>query len=443
LFEKDKMLFSFMIAANIARQADAITPAEWKCLMVGPGRPDAATLSKYPPPPPAAEWLSSGLWADLAMMEATMPEVFSGLCESVRASPDDWRESMVQSTLPQYSTLPGAWDANLTNFQKLLVLRAFREEKVIFGIRVFVDRELGKAFTESPAFNLEAAYGDSNSSTPLIFILSPGADPNDYLISLGASKGKRINEKLRIISLGQGQGPIAEALIGQGRLAGDWVCLQNCHLAVSWLGRLEAILVRPRRGRVFRSSCKRVVGWLAQEEAASEPEKTHQEFRLWLTSNPSPKFPVPVLQNGIKITNEPPKGMRANVLRTFTDITPEAYDESSKPQVREAVPSIEPSLSLGGRLCADLPEATLCGRLLQRISVGEEEVRRGRVEHSLRLDEQRSQGRHNASAHVCRGAGRSAVGDPASARRGHNVRGQSDRQDGSAVHHVDRPKAPE
>ena len=45
-----------------------------------------------------------------------------------------------------------------------------------------------------------------------------------------------------------------------------------------------------------------------------------KEFRLWLTSMPSDFFPIPILQNSIKITNENPTGIRANLLRCFNDI---------------------------------------------------------------------------------------------------------------------------
>ena len=77
----------------------------------------------------------------------------------------------------------------------------------------------------------------------------------------------------------------------------------------------------------------RIIFELQERAKGDNANSINPSFRLFLTSAPAPYFPVAVLQNGVKMTNEPPKGLRANLLRSFGGlIKPEDWDACSKPQ---------------------------------------------------------------------------------------------------------------
>ena len=90
-----------------------------------------------------------------------------------------------------------------------------------------MNEELGKKFIESPAIDLNKIYKDLNNTTPLIFVLSVGSDPMAAFHRFASEH--EYQDRVQSISLGQGQGPVAEAMIRTAAITGDWVFLQVCN----------------------------------------------------------------------------------------------------------------------------------------------------------------------------------------------------------------------
>ena len=285
LFERHKLIFSFLICTSILRNVGDISVSEWNFILRG--APPQATKSKNPDP----TFISTPQWEQLVALEGLMPTYFTGLAESIGSGLKLWKQ-WASSPMPQDTPMPDPWSSSLNSFQKMVLLRIFREEKLVFATANYVAEKMGKQFTESPPIRLAEIFPDSDEKTPVIFVLSVGSDPTSALIKF--AEERNYHNKLQTISLGQGQGPNAERVMAEATKKGEWVCLMNCHLATSWMGRLEKLVEEFGDGHV-------------------DPN-----FRLWLTSMPSKSFPVSVLQNGIKLTNEPPKGLRANLIGSFT-----------------------------------------------------------------------------------------------------------------------------
>ena len=100
--------------------------------------------------------------------------------------------------------LPAPWNEKLDQFQKMTVVRVVRPDKVVQMVIEFVKKNLGPKFVEPPPFDLAKSFSDSHALAPIVFILSPGADPMAQLVKIAKDKGF-FEKKFHYISLGQGQ----------------------------------------------------------------------------------------------------------------------------------------------------------------------------------------------------------------------------------------------
>ena len=99
----------------------------------------------------------------------------------------------------------------------------------------------------------------------------------------------------------------------EGSKYGYWILLQNCHLFKSWMPQLEAICADLRESQ----------------------KSIHRDFRLILTSMPVDYFPASVLQNGVKMTTEPPQGLKANLKRIMATLVDKEVYGLAEAELRE------------------------------------------------------------------------------------------------------------
>ncbi|OXA50744.1 Dynein heavy chain 6, axonemal [Folsomia candida] len=306
LFEKDKLIFSFMLCCDVLKSKDVIAEAEWGFFLRGAAGVESGRTRK----PGAAYWLTAQQWENLCDLENSF-QIFDGITLSAlenvvrihiggfkvnlfERSDDDEEANFIKPT--------DNWDKKLSKFQKIILVKCVAQEKLIAAVTEFVRHELGQKFVESPAADLNEIFKDINKSTTLIFVLSVGSDPMGGFYRFASEQ--EMLERVSSISLGQGQGPIAEKMIWKATETGDWVFLQNCHLASSWLPKLETIV----------------------KQISDNPDPVADSFRLYLSSMPTSTFPVSILQESVKITNEPPKGLRANVRRALVEMEKEFFE---------------------------------------------------------------------------------------------------------------------
>uniref|UniRef100_UPI0037E727D7 dynein axonemal heavy chain 11 n=1 Tax=Semicossyphus pulcher TaxID=241346 RepID=UPI0037E727D7 len=300
LFERDKLTFLSHTAFQILLKQGLIDPEEFDFLLRFPV--EAAKVSPV-------SFLSPHAWG--AIKTLSIIEDFSGLDRDVESSPKRWRK-IIESSCPEKERLPQDWK-NKSSLQKLIILRALRPHRINYTLRNFVEDSMGAKYVEAVRLEFDKLYEDSDPSTPVFFILSPGVDPLKDVEKLGLKLGFSIDQgTLHNVSLGQGQEEVAERVLMNSSKLGHWVILQNVHLVARWLPALDALL----------------------ETAAVD---SHPNYRVFITGEPAPSaeqhvIPRGILENAIKITNEPPTGMSASLHAALNNFSQDTLEMCSREQ---------------------------------------------------------------------------------------------------------------
>ncbi|GBF93145.1 dynein alpha flagellar outer arm [Raphidocelis subcapitata] len=315
LFDRDKLIVLALLTFTIGLRSGAIDAAEYDALCKG---------ARSPAPPPITDelsrWMGEGQWAAVDGLATSGLPGFASLPKDLEKASEEW-SAWCAAEAPERSAMPGDW-GRVGEIRKLLLLRALRPDRITNALQAYCEAVMGPMFAKQDAFDAASVLRESSSSTPLFFILFPGYSPSKEIEAYARSTGRTTEAgNLTLISMGQGQEGPAEATLARYMKEGGWVFLDNVHLMQGWIPRLERRL-----------------------EAAADG--VHPDFRCFFSAEPingAPQakiIPESILQNAIKISNEPPSDMASNMRRALAAFPPDLEQRLATPAKCTAFRSI-------------------------------------------------------------------------------------------------------
>ena len=147
LFEKDKLLFSFLLTVKILDGSNEIDATEWRFLISG--KTTAAVDVENPAPEGSAGgWIDGRMWSEVCAISGA--ENFQGFAADFKNHLKRWRDYF-DCVEPHVQPLPDKWNDCLNSFQKLCVLRCLRVDKVTDGVMNYVIEKMGqRSLTRRP-----------------------------------------------------------------------------------------------------------------------------------------------------------------------------------------------------------------------------------------------------------------------------------------------------
>ncbi|XP_018342058.1 PREDICTED: dynein heavy chain 8, axonemal [Trachymyrmex septentrionalis] len=293
LYEIHKYMFILLMTLKIDLQRNNITHEEFQYFIKGGAALDLKAIEPKP-----CKWIMDVTWLNLVALSSLRQ--FQYIVAQVPASEKVWKYWFDRDA-PEEEVIPNGYNT-LDTFRRLLLIRAWCMDRTLSQSRKYIASSLGAKYAAPVITLLDVIHSESRPNTPMICFLSMGTDPTPNIEQLA----KRMEIVCRSISMGQGQEVHARRLLNSAKTEGFWALCQNCHLGLEYM--IE------------------VVNFLLEMEAP------HPDFRIWITTEPHQDFPISLLHMSIKYTYEPPQGVRASLLSTYSSMNQEILDQCDATQ---------------------------------------------------------------------------------------------------------------
>ena len=195
--------------------------------------------------------------------------------------------------------------ASLESIRALLIMKCFRPDRLLQSTAIFVRTVFEADISAESTYDLNSLVADEvPAATPVALVSVPGYDASYRVENLMKNTGARATS----VAMGSQEGfTLADQAIAAASRQGSWVLLKNVHLAPSWLGQLEKKL---------------------------QTLNPNRNFRLFLTMEANPSIPVNILRQSRLIMNEPPPGVKANLLDSLQSIPSHRLSQGPAEKVR-------------------------------------------------------------------------------------------------------------
>ena len=191
LFANHREVFSFLIATWLLRSTGVIPESLWKIFVRGPKDVDLEKFGEL------NERIEHRIWSKACALSVAVKE-FLPLPKIFSEQYEDWIPFVSGSS----TDIPKPFD-QVSTFLKLIAASYISRRKVVSISRQLVCEVLGEKFVTQISVDLNEPFAETSNDTPLLFILSQGADPRESLEKLAEEHG--YSKKLHILSLGQGR----------------------------------------------------------------------------------------------------------------------------------------------------------------------------------------------------------------------------------------------